>query len=1800
MSAFEEARDQLRAAREEERVHRMDRTAARVGLREATVGGRPEAIETARETLAGAREAYASASAAAFDRLQRFAELADPREQLERLGDDRPFLLFPLRIETRFKNRELWVRVFPDRCLIDSFEPVPSAGELRSLRAYWQQMWRAAGDEERQRAAWRGLVASSGSGRGGWLADSFPPANADEAPVPGPPGEVVLVVTSAAPFDDDERDALATYWEARWRAGDDAAARAAALAGLEAAVGADPQALAGRTEPFNLADPPPPGASVATAPCRVVFLVIEDVAGAKDLAWTNAPRVDLLPERLVLIAESAAGGIEELGEPIPSPLFVGPDPSATEDDQLQQLDGDLNLPPELLWMADFDEAVRIGMGFRVRLTAEQARAGFDRLYVLGSRLASDPEQSREELEALLADHHRSRTGLSLLAQGTATNNTEATGSGFTRGEDADASFDVRARGPLSPVADPAERPDGQHLADALGIGLAAVSAFEHADGRDQADRYAMQALLWPATAGYLLTTMLEGVVDDDAVEDARTFFTRHVSGRGTVPALRIGDQPYGILATTAFSRVTWADRRAELGRGWASRGFLADLWRMSEVVEKDWEALAAEVPAVGWQGADAHETLLGILGLHPSSVEFHYRYAESIEALFNRLNLAGLGGGFWEALIGAALDAPALGLLARLGYEHDGERRIKLLEQFFHGSQGALQGPVIDDRPLSEDAPIRPYAGDANYLEWLAKAAATSLDAVRAQEGFDAGPPQALLYLLARHALMLGFADASWDFHRSAGVGGDDLARLRREAPFIHVEPHAAASESRFMPLYASASVIHQSPGLSVAEHIVEALSAAPETRRLREQLAALERLARASTARLERALAEHIDTVSYRFDAWRLGFVALQLEHMRREDGAPRGIHLGAYGWLEHVRPESRKLTPVELDDELAKVFARPEDPPLARDSSNGGFVHAPSLNHAVTASVLRSGYLANASQAEPEAMAVNLSSQRVRLALGVLEGMRNGQSLAALLGYRLERGLHDRHALAEVDEFIYELRRAFPLGARKLRKTAASAGMATATADQVAARNVVDGLALVDRVQKTGDASYPFGLPLKSATAAQRAVIDEEVDRLRDLRDAVADLALAEGVHQAAQGNFDRVSATLGAYASGHHPPEPDVVRTPSAGLGLTHRVGLHLAPGRSGGPTPRSVADPAVDHWLAGLLPALGDIACEARWKDPVTAAAQTHTVTLAQLGLRPIDVIEVVRGADEQAMAELDDRVVSRVIADRGPRPDARVEIAYMHAPAGKVSVFAAARLVAHARGLLSAARPLRASDLVPPERADGRLDATAAVDRARVADVLDTAADLLADVEAYLAAVPDPAPVAAVDGLLADAVALLDRGARLSVPGSGWGFALSWRQEFFAAAHEQLRTAVAAWTARLDAVDARIAAYDALPAATPDPERLRALAEIESAMSSVLDPPPPTPAAGRAAVEARRDAFAALRDAVAAIGAGSTGTVAGLLAEIEAVGPLAPFDTADLGAAERGEAAVAFVADLEGAVAALRARLAPRVQTATDALAEHDAAADAPARLEALRTAGQALLGEQVLLVPEFTITAEHGGEWQAALDEHASGELLRHLHDDLDVDLPVDEWLHGIARVRAPLRHLEQSAILAEGFGRAAPALDPIQLPHRAGERWLALQFPPDQATDGERLLYTAAYTTPFAAAAPQCGLLLDEWTEVIPGETASTGVAFHFDRPNSEPPQAMLLVTPATWDGAWQWEDLLQALPDTLRLARQRAVEPTQVDATAYARFLPATISAVTLYGLTISLALAANNGALEAVADA
>ncbi len=101
-----------------------------------------------------------------------------------------------------------------------------------------------------------------------------------------------------------------------------------------------------------------------------------------------------------------------------------------------------------------------------------------------------------------------------------------------------------------------------------------------------------------------------------------------------------------------------------------------------------------------------------------------------------------------------------------------------------------------------------------------------SLDTLREETGFtDNQSPQALLYLFLRHALMLGYYDTSYNFHRNAGfLSAPELLAMRTEPTFVHVAEAPGTSESRFGALYKTESRITGSPTLLVSDYISQQL----------------------------------------------------------------------------------------------------------------------------------------------------------------------------------------------------------------------------------------------------------------------------------------------------------------------------------------------------------------------------------------------------------------------------------------------------------------------------------------------------------------------------------------------------------------------------------------------------------------------------------------------------------------------------------------------------------------------------------------------------------------------------------------------------------------------------------------------------------------------------------------------------------------------------------------------------------------------------------------------------------------
>jgi hypothetical protein len=1721
------------------------------------------------------------------------------------LSDDFPVLLAPVRVETKFTPTELLVRVFPDEWAVDKFEPKPTDAEIAAVDAYWTARWAAGGREAPLRAAWQELAARVPAGRAEWLLRGRVPANPNDEPTGVTAGGVVLVIRSATPPATNDRTPSVAYWTAVWRAHGDRASLRQADKALNTAVGNN----LNRANAIRARRPSGVDAAALTATNEVVvaFLVLPAPASgtvATD-AWTQGARARLLPDRFQVLG--FVGGqqvVSVTGATVPATLAVSPDPAAPEQISVNEQTGVLTVPTDLRWLVDFDRAVQVGMGVRIPLT-DQIRGGLERLVVLGLREGATPTESATALTDLITRHLRGPDGFSLLPQGTPTNNSDAADAG----QDAETEADTVLAGPqAAALTDWTTRTDGQQLVDLLGLSPTVLTGMPNANGTDLRDARAANTALWPATWGYFLQTALHPLLSPAAVAATRDFFLQHVSGRGPLPAVRIGRQPYGILPTTAFSRLAFpgtATHRRALNRVLTEAGL-------------DWTAAAEHVPHLGGAADDAHQHLLDLLALHPTSAEYHQRYAQSVEDLFNRENLGGLGGTVLSTVDALGLPAHVRELLDRFGTNQDPD----LLRRLFVDFQQPLLAPLVDDRPLSETDRIRPYTTDGrDYLNWLADLVRFDLDAIRLESDFtESTKPAALLYFLLRHAVMLGWDDAARALAAAAGVPAGPPV----DPAFIHVHlpgpGENPVSESRFQLLYSPNPAVTGSPNQLLVDFIPNALSATGPTAALDEQARALDVLAGLPTAKLERVLAEHLDLATYRLDAWRLGLATERLTELRFAPNgtAKPGLHLGAYGFLENVRPSTATLEPVTLTGPLATVFAGTK--PLLHDPDNKGFAHAPSLGHARTAAVLRAGHVANETPDEDDTFAVNLSSARVRIALSILDGMRQGQSLGALLGYRFERGLHDRNAEAEVDGFIAGLRLEFPLRAGKIGATA------DAKADeigQVEARNVIDGLALVRHLNDpTVSRLYPFDLDgLPPASPAQIEVISDEAERLLDANDAVADLAVAEATHQALAGNPERASATLDAYAKEGLPPEPAVIQTPRGGTTLTHRFGLWLKTGLhpGNGDSPRARAEPAVDDWLPTLLPPARSVAAVVTWTDPVDGDDHREEITQEDLDLSPIDLLWLVRPVGDAAMTDLDDRIIGAAVDRHHPRPDAELTIRYTERAEDddKVTFFELSPLVDALRTLLTTGRPLRPTDLVPPAgptTVDRALDDAISVSRQRPEAVRESLDDLGDDVADYLRDLdrlypPPPAPprrgeiVEDIDAILTRYADLATTAGGFGMVRSGWGELTTWRRGVFTRVLAEVAATADRLTGTLARATTLLAEYDALPPDTPDDERFRLLRVIEGLLTTTPDPDPPNrPRDFRRDILDRRGDFTDRIEALRDIADTDRNTLSGLLDEVADLLPLSDVDPTGLDLNPVLDTVVAFGAELRSRARALAAEITARMTASAAALATAEAAVTDPDEARATTDALRVLLGEDVLVVPEYTLTDALGDGLHDAFDD--SDDLVKHLTQaPVSRDFPVDDWLHGLARVRDMPRLWERVVLLSDALrdrdgllsdsdDDGEPVLQPVQLPFRSNDHWLAMELATGAVIDEDRLLFTAHYADePDSGDGPACGLLFDEWTEVLPVDRETTGIAVHADSPDSEPPQSMLLVVPPVRTGTWQIGDLVAAVTETFDLARTRLVEPAQLDDTGYAQLLPATVLSATRRPITISTDLATAN---------
>ncbi|MFK8008016.1 MAG: hypothetical protein AB8H03_16785 [Saprospiraceae bacterium] len=1713
-------------------------------------------------------------------------------------------------------NYELWIRVFPDTFAINNHEPRLTQSEIDAGKKYWQTCWdvhNRSGDI----GAWRALCENYDTQRATWIVKKTKPTN----------------LNSASPNFHNNLQAQ----------------------------------------------------------------VIDESA-------VQPPRVNVMPDYLVFQLYDGNGiAYRKKGATI-NELRVGVNSENTSF-ATHDANGDLIMDASIKWMTDFDEAIAKGMGFKIPIADKYFENNgtnpptkFDRIIVAGIKSnSSNNNNSKTALEELFEGHHYSKGGMSFLPPGTPTNNTIKNNSPYSSQDNVDEAFHLEFGSPLFSYdiaaqrdhkpendIDEIDKNDGIILGEALGINPNIFNKIKNSDNYSRRNSRLMNAALYPATWGYYLESVLAFYngghflkipEDTDLIRD---FFVENISGRGALPTLRIGNQPYGILpvsvmnstSTTQWDEIVkkikiknngvWDYYPTEIFKN--EKTFYNNLYKfLTGGIKIDWLTAALRTKTIdelGNLGDTVEQNQSGfmeLLGLHAHSVEYYQRYAigkgdTNLSQLF-KFNGGGFSAGdltsFFKDKTSQLAVLPDYAGADKL-YENEWQDLI-IAQLRMLGNHSLLSGKKVDtlksknNRKLSNDLP-----NNNNFIEWLLERPIKKIYDTSRVDSTD-NPPNTLLYLLLRTALLNQYWNTSVNIYESIQLGDFRSKSLSKSdwqksssAINDYSKPHPAVNNlnnvmidwskivaqdltvydlwkaangdtsisipnlkyafnlltspdedeqvfnqwlteydanptmniddhrrklaekkieksridvvvdrlfyknftlgvdfDKMIQYYNSGiiedyyySILRQSKliedkkpnlftyggtysGFNWKDYLTPADSRLPflffdlhknelkgipsgndtinisdylkkdlgythypkETKHLKELKESFTQLSNISTAELELLMAEHLDLCSHRLDAWILGMFKKRLSLLREKTpklGAE--IYLEDYGWVKDERNHSPNLDSIYLGaygwvlnlepgGNVLQVNSQgyPSGAPQV-DPENQDFIHAPSLNHALTAALLRNGYMSKGG-VENSILEINLSSRRVRRALFYLEGIRNGQTLGALLGYQLERGIHDNldHG-ASLNGVILDFRKDYPLATNNQNESEINK-----------ANNVIDGLKLIEAYQVNAS---PF------------AAIDSEVKRIIDDLDAIADLSISEGVYQAVLGNFSRSDAMLSAISEGKNPPEPEIIRTPRTGTMLTHRVGISIQAitdssipnGWISNHSAKSIIEPSLNYWVGNQIGDPSKISCIARYTTLDNVETDLE-VTVNDLKIQPLDFLMCFSGLSSDTENELAKRLKLSTLESLNNKPISKLEIRLdqtldsSHFSIGELIPFFNELLE-----LIAQSRPLSYVDVIHPNdnnATPNAVDFNESELQNRAGNIYNYLDSLQQDIENIRKKLSTKFNVTVI------------KGQNLSGKGTKVKSNDGRKPTGYLGLVQLLKSA---------------ASFN-LPFAIPNHLRHQEQSDkiaLLNLAKSVIEH-----------LKEKKEAYQ------------------------KVYSNAEPWNT-----------------------------LNPEQ------------------KIELLLIGISEIFGTAIPILPLFK--PPNKDELNLCFEKRK--DIIP------NKTLAMEGWLTGISKVREPIEKLENLLLLKSilnPYGQDEDTLYPLQLPYRNNDNWVGLELPENYYEDHEdedinqdKLSLVLLADDGFKSQDNLVGLLIDEWTEVIPYKEETSGIAFHYNQPNARPPQNLLLAIHPHSNSPtvnWTWGNIVECLKSTLVLSRIRAVEPEHFTKNSshphlnfYSHALPATMNQV------------------------
>ena len=1568
------------------------------------------------------------------------------QKELKNLSPNLPIVLFPLRIETRISNNQLYIRAFPDQIAINYHKHSQSETEKADGQSYWKT-------KENQFERWRQLTAKYGVKRASWIVSMNHPSQpiADKINSTGGGRSIVMPTNLVFSLYSDK----------------------------------DP------TKPFQK--------------------IGEKISENLKFGFTESVAIE---------TQEAKKGQSRSAQEQMHPNQIPTDPMGSH-----MQDNGLN------WLTNFQKAVEMGMAIHIPLN--QLPKKIKQIVVVGVRLET-PEKSQKNVQQLFRDHTFSHGGLGFVPPGTPTNNMSDSDAGYRTDLDVKTTYQY-----INGADSLLDLSDGKVLADALGIEGRSFKLAKEKNARTLENAMAMNTVLWPATLGYYLEEMY-GIKDqiehiftpneeDDLVEildNTRRFFLDNVKGRGVLPSIRVDNQPYGLLVTSAYNY--WKPKDESL-------------FKILDLFKQTWTSIAKEAV----QSIDQYPNdFLNILSLQSSSKRLFHRYGMTgkysndlniVPNDFNRENLSNvklhdsdlsktklfqlyylnkhkrLTSPWVEkdtpkeqpleinyistiakhtiSELENKLKKPSQTILesllihAKLNQYWDGAMRILVKEEFEdlrfsdftakdweESELDFMFYDILDRKKFINDLKSKNF--HFSYREIIGESTNSLINnanpasafvyyKLKDNEEFPSPPKQIKDQFHAKRFWMKKVVDRRnyksfilglklpkdceninqviqlYDYFQEINDSqGDDISLNEelfskydslpnhsydpKEKNLYKLSLKLANGRAPFLDLIVDETNLKGIKDISQNKlfshlfpikigNLISYFSQfnlyQKELKNVSEFNSSLKKLGTLSIGELEMLLSEHIDLCSYRLDAWILGLYHQRLQSLRSSQ--PKGIHIGAYGYLENLDldPKEKKDTPAD------------------------GYIHTLTMQHAVTAAILRSGYLRNMD--DPKELAINLSSRRVRNAQYYLEGIRNGRSINELLGYRFERILRDNKKGSEIRNFRKDF--GFNLGNKKSETLG----------------YVTDGLAVIDAHKKEKTSLATFA---------------NDIDQIEDDLDAIGDVILSESVFQMSRGNYERAGAVLDIINNWNYPPEMEILQTPRSGNTVNHRVCLTFQPPpqstkqNKNSITQAALVAPTFNLWLSKHI---GDLSL---WGVGIVKTDEAgeeeikflplSSLTLYKKRIQPIDIYQLLAGNYQSRSKELYSLLLKsgRSLFKGKNQVASNYHINFEYAPNGK--------------------RPL---------------------------------IDLGYILDAVAESIGDSRPINEID--------------------------------FNHSSHEQNQLEYHELNQFFSSIVGKGSAFEYLKNLKSSIIKgLKKLKRTGSSSSRIKD--------------------LILKTLKQTLLQNYEQTIEFYLVDEEKIDQLKKgFHTPVL-----DRLANELIEKIN--------HKEVKINTLLSALSDGQ---DIEEKIATYKKIAKIVFGPRMLVSPTLKISGPEDPSYNLSNSLKASSQIVKG-------NLVNEDWLSGISRVREKMNPLEQFVILENIMREKEINLIPLQLPiqinsnNKVIDTWVGWELPKDYYKNHPEdlskdklsvlLLQSDQQTMSMESGQLISGFVIDEWTETIPDKELTTGIALNYNEPDSHPPQTILLAVHPTMDAKdfWTIDYLNDTILSTMELAKIRAVEPDHI----------------------------------------